>query len=1170
MIQSAAQKIPTPRPQFTAASPDYSIWVNASAGTGKTNILTQRVLGLLLHGVRPERILCLTYTKAAAAEMSARIRARLGKWVALDDAALLADLESIIGDDVDDKMIALARLLFAQCLDTPDGLKIQTIHAFCQSILQRFPLEAGLLPRFQVCEEREAARLLRQSIHHVLRRKNKQAPLLNAIHLLSEILSQESQLELLLSKIISKRGWMAQGLARHKSVESMLAKMAELSGMDGPLSKDEFMAQLCDDEYFSSSNLRGACAALASGTEAESRRSLEIQNWLDASIDQRVKNWSNYAEIFLTGEGGIRAKLINPKTAEKYPQAPGALHQEAQRIIAAQNTLKTLDLLAYNQAALTLAIEVSADYTNAKHHVGALDYDDLIQYTLSLLQKPGIAPWILFKLDGGIDHLLIDEAQDTSPDQWQIIRLLTEEFFAGTGSKQRPTSVFAVGDPKQSIYSFQHADPRGFSIMQGHYTKAAFETRQTLQIIPLHYSYRSTTDVLRIVDSVFTLTEAKRGVSFFTAAEEQKKLLQNQALIEHIAMRQDAPGLVEIWPLATDSEKRKIQPWHIPDSRQESFSAQEKLAGAIAHQIEEWLVHGEVLPSNPYTRRDMRKIQPGDIMILVRRRNEFVDLLTRALKNKNIPVAGVDRLILSEHIAIMDLLALAKFLLLPDDDLNLAVVLKSPLLDLPPDKTESLLFELCAKRGPKSLWQQLRETNNPALIPARDYLTDLLGRYSFLSPFELFSDILNRLGGRKKMVERLGAQSIDPIDEFLNLCANTATQTMSLQEFVSFMNSDTIEVKRDLEAGERGEVRIMTVHAAKGLQAPIVFLPDTARLPKPQSTVAELLFDEQEHILLWPVKRDWLQGYSEQLRVRAEQATVEEYRRLLYVALTRAEDRLYIGGYGAAEPDSWYSYIAQAAYDMTQNDSAQSVDFDFAAQGYTDWQGGGWRIGNLPKLKFQLKDTPEKAKPIIIPDWLHQSAPNDPTPPKPLSPSKPAAEPAMISPLRQKNERSQSILRGSVIHRLLQSLPNIEPTRRLPAMQNFMKSYFGQITPEEIAEIIAEVQTLLQNPEFAEYLGLDSRAEIPISGIIGNQAIVGQIDRMVIGKNHIKILDFKTNRPPPADAAQTPEAYLRQMAAYVALLEKIYPQYRIEAALLWTNIAKLMPLPAEILARYKP
>jgi ATP-dependent helicase/nuclease subunit A len=1168
MIKSAAQKLPSPRPQYTAASPDHSIWVNASAGTGKTNILTQRVLGLLLHGVKPERILCLTYTKAAAAEMAARIRLRLGKWVAIDDAALFADVESIIGDDVTDKMLSRARLLFAQCLDTPDGLKIQTIHGFCQSVLQRFPLESGLLPRFQVCEEREAAKLLHQAMHHVLRRPDKEPELRGAIELLSEIISQEIQLESLLSIIIGKRNWLFQSLARHESIESMLKQAAELSGISGPLSKDAFMAQICADKSIAISNLRAACSALMDGTDAESRRGIETQRWLDAKPDTRIKNWPEYADIFLTADGEIRAKIINPKTAEKYPHALSAIQNEAARIIAARNTLKTLDLLVYNHAALILAMEIFTEYNAAKSRIGALDYDDLIQYTLRLLQKPGIAPWILFKLDGGIDHLLIDEAQDTSPDQWHIVRLLTEEFFAGTGAKGRPTSVFAVGDPKQSIYSFQHADPRGFTAMQNHYTKAAFEIRQTLQVIPLQYSYRSTIDVLRIVDSVFTVTDAKRGVSFFTSAEEQKKLLQNQALIEHIAMRDEAPGIVEIWPLAQDSEKQKIRPWHIPDARQEAFSAAEKMAGAIAHTIEQWLQDGEMLPGNIYTKREARKIQPGDIMILVRRRNEFVDLLTRALKNKNIPVAGVDRLVLSEHIAIMDLLALAKFLLLPEDDLNLATVLKSPLLSLPPDRIEELLFDLCAARGQKSVWQRLRETGNTDLQKAHEYLAELLDRYSFLSPFELFSDILNRLGGRKKLIARMGVECIDPIDEFLNLCAGPA-QNMHLQEFVAFMVNDTVEIKRDLEAGERGEVRIMTVHASKGLQAPIVFLPDTTRLPKPKSTVAELLFDEKEQILLWPAKREWLQGYAQKLRDRADQATSEEYRRLLYVALTRAEDRLYIGGYGAAEPESWYSYIAQAAYDMTQNDAAKTTDFDFAAHGFADWQGSGWRIGHLPKVKIHLPEE-DKIKSISLPGWLHRPAPSDPTPPKPLSPSKPAAEPASISPTAQNGARGMGILRGKIIHRLLQSLPDIDPEKRGAAMQNFIKPYVVQIGAAEAEEIIAEIKTLFDQPEFAEYFGPTSRAEVPVSGKIGDKIIMGQIDRLSITQETIKILDFKTNRPPPTDPANTPEVYLRQMAAYTALLEKIYPQHRVEAALLWTNIAKLMPLPAAILARYKP
>ncbi len=1167
---------------LAAASPGHSIWVNASAGTGKTNILTRRVLSLLLHGIRAEKIICLTYTKAAAAEMSSRIRSQLADWITAADDLLYQKIVKIVGTEpVDDAMLRRARYLFAECLDTPDGLKIQTIHGFCQSILQRFPLEAGLLPRFKVCEERESKLLLNRALRDVIGSQTKPEYLQKSMAMLSQILGQEDQLSKLLDKIISKRQWLDACFDAHGGITDMIGRAAELLGIDQTIDRHDFLTRACADDVFSVAELRRAGGILATGTTTEINRAEKMLPWLSLDQTARANCWNNYLDAFLTGDDGIYKTLVTKGTLEKHPDLESILRTEAERVLRIEHKLKAYDLVDHTESALQLAHAVLLKYQDIKSKQSVLDYDDLIACTLRLLQKPGIAPWVLFKLDGGIDHVLIDEAQDTSPEQWAIIKILTGEFFAGDGTRSNPASVFAVGDPKQSIFSFQHADPRGFIEMQGYYSSAAFESRQELRIIPLTHSYRSAGEVLQVVDSVFSKTDAKRGVSFFTKAEEQKKLLlaPDQELMEHIAMRADISGLVEIWPLALDSEKPEITPWRTPESRQDKISGQSRLADAIADRIQKWLENGEMLPANSYTKRGARRMRAGDIMILVRRRNAFVGTLTRALKMRGIPVAGVDRLVLSQHIAIMDLLAVGKFLLLPHDDLNLCSVLKSPLCGINPDKIENLLFLLCHNRKEKSVWQRLREESaNPDLQDAYNFLMQIISDHQSSRPFEIYSDILNKWNGRKKFLSRLGIECLDPLDEFLNLCAANNDRTSNLQSFVHWMESDKTEVKRDLDAGERSEVRIMTVHASKGLQAPIVFLPDTTRIPKPQGKSPDLMFDEDKKILLWPGKNSWIVDYAQDLRQSADQKMHEEYRRLLYVALTRAEDRLYIAGYGEAEASSWYSFIAQSAFDLMQIGQAESVNFDFGAHISESWQGNGWRIGTAETKTIPGETPPPEIaafiKPVSDQSWLIQPPPAEPSPPKPLNPSRPQIpDPAVLSPILAANTGSKQhagLMRGTMMHRILQIVPNLAPDKRASAIDNYIGRFHAFIGDADRANIITQILGLLKNPDFKDYFSSQSKAEVPITGIAGGQVISGQIDRLFVGENIVKILDFKTGRRTPESINDVPIAYLKQVAAYARLIGDIYPQKQVETALLWTEDAKLMILPPSLLDAHKP
>ena len=1162
---------PDAGPVLLATDPSHSVWVNASAGSGKTNILTQRVLSLLLHGTPAHKILCLTYTKAAAAEMASRIQSKLAAWVHMDNRELQSALSAIIpAGDIDDAMIIRARRLFAVCLDVPDGLKIQTLHSFCQSLLNRFPIEAGIIPNFRICEDREAGILLQQSIDRAI---SQDSAIKSAVMHLTALWRDQENFATLIKKLLAKQHWIQSALQRHNNVDGIIRAAAKQFGFDDLITPDMIISTAVQEAAFDRPGLLECCVILDQGSSAESKRAQELRKWISADPSSRKNALDDYTAIFLTQEDEIKAtkNLFTAKSRDRFPAIEAIMMTEAQRIRKTRQDIMAARLLQTTHAALTVAQSILTDFAARKMRAGVLDYQDLISRSVELLQKPGISPWVLFKLDGGIDHILIDEAQDTSPEQWQIVRSLTSEFFAGDSGKSASSTIFAVGDPKQSIYSFQNADPRGFIDMQKYFAKSAFDSRQELRVVPLMHSYRSTAAILQLVDSVFCYTEAKFGVSIFSKREEQEKIASHESLIQHFAKRQNAPGLIEIWPFVPGLKSEDSQPWEIPNHKSRAKGAQQKLAIAIADQIAQWLRNGETIASNHYTKRPSRAINAGDIMILVRKRGPIVGDITRALKSRGIPVAGIDRMVLSDHIAIMDLIALGKFLLLPDDDLNLAALLKSPLIAWPIDSAEELLFKLAHDRGEQSVWQSLqaRQSEHPEFSRAYAYLHDLWNMVDIIKPFELFSHVLDVLCGRSAFLARLGHECLDPIDEFLNLCLAASDHTQNMQEFIEWFESGKTEIKRDMDNGDRNEVRIMTIHASKGLQAPIVFLPDTQTPPRANN---DLLFDEQQQILLWPSQAALKIGYAETIDGASQEKQIQEYRRLLYVAMTRAEDRLYIACAGEPHESGWYQYAFNAARHMQSMAEAKSVEFDFSHLGFEDWRGMGWRIGDMVIENIAPAQKPQSASTALTPPpWLHKPWQQEAPDLRPLRPSRPDyAEPTTMSPLAKTADApSQSRLRGQVIHRLLQSIPSIPHESQPVSIARFLSPIEG-IDDREKSVIASEVLQLIRHPQFGDYFGPDSRAEIPVTGIVGHKIIRGQIDRIIISDRTVKILDFKTNRPIPDTIEQIPPAYLAQMAAYQMLLQRAYPHKNVECALLWTNQPLLTPLSDDILRPFRP
>ncbi len=1107
------------RQQRRAADPDASVWVEASAGSGKTKVLTDRLLNLLLAGSRPERLLCLTFTKAAAAEMANRLADKLSLWAVADEATLDGELAKLSHQAPSEEIRLRARRLFALTLDTPGGLRIQTVHGFCQSLLGRFPLEAGVPPHFSVIEERDAKELMQASLRELLGdEKGEIKPSLATVL----AYAGESGFPDLMSDLARARGRLARLLEKRGGVAGVAADLAEKLGISVDDREEDILSSAC--RAIDVGKMRDICELLLTGGKNDGKRGESLARFL-AAPDEQVENFSLYHSVFFTDKGDIRAHLLNAASDKRVPWAKEFMLSEAHRLAAIEEHRRAAVLLAVTKAMLIVGWDLLERYRRHKTARAKLDYDDLILKAGDLLKRSEAAAWVLYKLDGGIDHVLIDESQDTNPEQWEVVSELAREFFAGEGAREEKRSFFAVGDAKQSIYSFQGADPAYLGAMRQRFADWVRSAGKRWEEVPLFTSFRSVQAVLDAVDSVFLDPEARKGLTL------------GGDYVRHLAFRRGEAGRVELWPLIEKLEGEEAEPWKPPVERIAVRGASSRLAVLLAKKIAA-MIGQEILPARA------RAIEAGDIMILVRRRGGFVADLVRELKGLNVPVAGVDRMILSQQMAVMDLLAIARFVLLPADDLNLAAILKGPLIGFDEEK----LFDLAHARA-GGLWSELtqRREENPLFTAAHAELSRLLGEADFSAPYAFFARLLGAGGGRRKLLSWLGPDAADPLDEFLELALTYEQDHVpSLTGFLAWLEAGATEVKRNLEQSKGGAVRIMTVHGAKGLQAPIIFLPDTASQP---SKSPRLLWsgDRDEALPIWLPRKGMAEGLAKDALEETARLTAEEYRRLLYVAMTRAEDRIYVCGWaGKSSPGNWHQLVEQALVPLASEIVEESGAFS----------------ADHPILRMETSQDRkiEARKPVIkvdadqkeLPSWFFAPVPAEPAPPRPLAPSRPEGEePPVRSPLATLDENR--FLRGRLIHRLLQSLPDVAKEKRPAAAARFLASQAIYWLEAAREALIAEVLAVLDHPEFAPLFGPGSLAEVPVVGVLGERVISGQIDRLVVTKSEVLIIDYKTNRPPPKIVAEVPDIYRRQMAAYRQALSSIWSEKRIRCLLLWTD-----------------
>ncbi|GLS29774.1 DNA helicase/exodeoxyribonuclease V, subunit A [Mesorhizobium albiziae] len=1150
--------------QAKASDPRNSVWVSANAGSGKTHVLSQRVTRLLLEGTDPSKILCLTYTRAAAANMANRVFGNLAKWTMLDDQELSAEIEAIDGSRPGRAKLARARRLFATALETPGGLKIQTIHAFCEALLHQFPLEANIAGHFEMLDQQMEAALVGEARRDMISgaASAENVELAEAFAFVLER-GGEFGLDSLLSEIVQKRDRLRRFIEQVASPgeppfidlfdEFGFEPGDTAAGIAGSVWPDAYF-----DENFAREYLQRAERAGKSVAENFARSLLEA-----CRIDDPLKRLQGLKNVFLTkrsGEGwqprSIR-QIAAKNVANHFTRFEEEFDRMAIGIRDASDRLALFRMLEGSRAALTIADWLIARYEQLKSARGFLDFNDLITRTVRLLARQDAGPWVQYKLDKGIDHILIDEAQDTSPDQWDVVKKLAAEFFAGLGARDDiHRTIFAVGDEKQSIYSFQGADPESFASSGHEFSAQVRSADGSFEPVRLTWSFRSTDDVLSAVDLVFAREEVRKG------------LTRDPDPLGHKAIRAGAAGYVEVWPSLGTEAVEEPDDWRLSVDHTKAPAV--RVAENIAATIEGWIRSGEIIEGSG------KRLTAGDVLVLVRKRDRFVHALSRSLKSRGVPVAGADRLSLPGHIAIKDLAALGRFLLQPEDDLSLAAVLKSPIFG----ESEETLFELAWNRAPGvSLIAALRRKAETDLL-----LTGIVGQLdkwaneaAFRPVFEFYAGVLGRDQVRKRMVGRLGHEAGDILDEFLNFClAEEQTGLPGLEAFLATLDSAGPEIKREMDQ-TRNEVRIMTVHAAKGLEAPVVFLVDSGAAPFSEQHLSRLMpFEPQRELwsgsgFLWRSASDVANGFSREVGRRARQKAEEEYRRLLYVGMTRAEDRLIVCGYhGKRTPDggTWHSIVGRALSGSEYSAERQ------------DPQGGEailrYRVTGMPEAAAAAEDDVAMA-PVTgpLPAELFETPAAPPALPRPLSPSGASAlieegnEPVVSarSPvLDAAEEPSFAIQRGLAMHRLLQMLPGLPEAERQAAALRYLGRAGAAWSEADRQQALTAVDAILGDAVFAPLFSESSRAEVSIMGKLAvrgrERAVSGKIDRLTITPDAVMIVDYKTNRPAPTGINEVPAAHVLQMALYRALLQPLYPGKAVTAALLFTEAARLIALPA--------
>ena len=1108
------------RAQITASDARFSSWLTANAGSGKTKVLIDRVARLLLDGVQPEQILCLTYTKSAAAEMKNRLFDRLGKWAMLADQELnFSLLEMGIQTQLGIEELKKARTLFARAIEAPGGLKIQTIHAFCSSLLRKFPLEAGISPQFGELTER-GQRDLYLKVLEILSADEATEESFEHFSKIANVSNWEETV----SKIVSKRNIFSKSKSR--------AEIYEAFSVSSEVSIEDDISSHFQNGTMSFVKKISGCLQ-QSNSKVDQKISKELSKI--SSID--LTSLQLLEKIFLYSKNSkapFTAKLGKFSTKEMRNGLLADYIDEIDDFMVRLETFRNRRL-SYLAAETSFSIHKFASvflqvYTEQKNFKGLLDFDDLINIAVNLLTTSAVADWVLYRLDGGIDHILVDEAQDTSPSQWKVIETLAQELTSGQGIKEnRSRTVFVVGDQKQSIYSFQGADPGQFDRVRDRFSAKLEGAEKTLQVASLDYSFRSSQTILALVDKIY---EDARAEDFGWGRK-------------HLAFKSELPGRIDLWPIIPKKVNPNLSKWEEPIDLISDADHFVSLARLIAQEIKRMIDQDVQVPEQKTINKQptFRSVRAGDFLILVQRRSEIFHEIIRACKDANLPIAGADRLRLAGELAIKDICNFLSFIDNADDDFSLAAILKSPFFGW----NEKSLFELAHSREEMTLWQALR--NDPIKFAHElEVFEDLRSVADLVRPYELIERILILHNGRSLLIGRLGKEAEEGIDTLLTQAMDyESTEIPSLTGFIAWISDENIEVKRQFDSSVN-QIRVMTVHGAKGLEAPIVILPETHDFKNEISD--EILFtDELAFKKFSSTERSdkTTEVYNSQ-----KQKNSAERDRLLYVALTRAEVWLIVAAAGNVSDDgkSWYKKVEKGLINL----DAKSEPFSHGHG--LRYQHGKWLVGKCSEKHLK------KASKIQLPQIFKENLGTPVKFEKFINPSNLMGSKS-IQRIDKVTEGDGAKLFGTIVHLLLEKLPKSNSNDWQNIVPNLLKWAEIYVPEETQTRAYKQAENILKNPSFEFIFAPDVLAEVQFSTIVesvGGIPIVGVIDRLVLSQESALIIDFKTNQEVPSSIDEVPLGILKQMGAYAASMQKVFPKKNIELGIIWTHSAELMKI----------
>jgi ATP-dependent helicase/nuclease subunit A len=1088
-MKTVAQRGPT-KAQKNASSPNNSVWVSANAGSGKTQVLVDRVIKLLLAGAEPSTILCITFTKAAAAEMSLRLFGRLSSWTSLDEQRLV-EVITELGMQTDSTVLTRARRLFTLALETPGGLKIQTIHGFCERLLQLFPVEAGLAPGFSVIDEYQAQEIRDSAIAELLLDPDHQPAIVEALEEAKALvgnIEDFSDLIVRFLRVISKNTAFRSGQLQRLPFEGALKVLLNLDPLQSAYDLRHEILTIDRARFAHFGRLLMPFGSFKGQKTPE----------LLVTIEHKEDCFDDLCRLFLTGKSEPFVKMISNDAAKKHPDALQFLEEQQDRFYKAYCRFGTSQRVEASGAIFEISNVVRQHIEDAKQRGGFCDFDDLIEKAAELLTGKDATRWVLKKLDEGLNHILVDEAQDTSPAQWQIIRSLADEFFAGGGRElQHLRTMFVVGDRKQSIYSFQGADLQTYSETRQYLTEQLDRAGKNFTEETLGLSFRSAQEILSAVDLVFPFENLEHmGIDSSGPLESP-----------HSSARTGIKGIVELWPLVISErrDREEGEAWEAPVDQLSDTHHRRLLARKIAATLKNWIGRRNLSGEE-------RPVVPGDILILLQSRTGLFPLLLAEMRRAGLPVAGADRLTLQKSLAVQDLMAFVQWCLLPEDDYSLACLLKSPIV--PQAISEDELFDLAFNRGKRSLWAVLSERPSANV--------NLLAEFQVKAAISTAADFLHQILNiaRKRIVQRLGSEAREATDALLDLAYDfDATQGGGLFAFLGWYEKNQTTLKREMEQ-TTDHIRVMSVHAAKGLEANIVILPDATYLATGDQQLRLLKTGETSRfpsLPLWNLgglpKNDELQVWIDEDQRRNR----EERNRLLYVAMTRARNELYITGSssGRSLPEHcWWTRLELSLGEAFQNEPTLVKPY------------GGVATGASLSQEESL------------PTWMLEPIPQSERQPKPAVTHKVLVD-------------SEAVRHGTALHLLMQKL--VDMKREARGLASIEIGKLLQLHADDVEKILA----LFARPDLEAFWSYQGRSEVDIwSPDAKSETGTYRIDRLVLGDTETLILDYKSGIRPNEKLAPS-HPYVLQLAGYCRALSSAVPGKPVRAALLWLESGEL-------------